>query len=262
MNPLLNTATKAALSAGKIITRYYENMPDNSVQRKGDHDFVSVVDKMAEEEIKELLRKSYPDHGIISEESEAHDGNEYTWIIDPLDGTVNFIHGLPHFCVSIALQHKQRVTLGVVYDPIRQDLFTASRGRGAQLNDRRIRVSTQIQLDDILIACSLPQIKPESAQEQLEVLTHFYSQISGMRHTGAAALDLAYVAAGRLDAFWETPLKIWNVAAGGLLVEEAGGLVSDWSGNPDYLNSETCRIIAANPKLFKQLLPIIQRGYK
>lgn len=262
MNPLLNTATKAALSAGKIITRYYENLPDNSVERKMGHDFVTLIDKMAEAEITQILRKSYPEHGIISEESAPITGHEdHTWIIDPLDGTINFIHGFPHFCVSIAFQYKQRITQAVIYDPIRQDLFTATRGHGAQLNNRRLRVSTQTQMEDILVAGSLPYIDPEHATEQLSVLSSFYRQISGMRHNGAAALDLAYVAAGRLDAFWERPLKIWDVAAGSLLVEEAGGLVSTWSGNPNYLNTDSCDIFAANPKLFKQLLPIIQRGY-
>jgi myo-inositol-1(or 4)-monophosphatase len=261
MNPLLNTATKAALSAGKIITRYYENLPDNSVQRKNGHDFVTAVDKMAEDDIVQLLRKSYPSHGIISEESEPLNGtDDYTWIIDPLDGTVNFIHGVPHFCVSIAMQYKDRVNLAVIYDPIRQDLFTATRGHGAQLNNRRLRVAKKESLEDALIACSLPRVVPERATEQLATLNTFYKQISGMRHTGSAALDLAYVAAGRLDAFWETPLEVWDVAAGGLLVEEAGGFVSDWFGNPDYLNQGS--VIAANPKLFKQLLPVIQKGFK
>lgn len=258
MQPLLNTATKAALDAGKMIARSYENLSDNSVMRKNGNDFVTTIDQAAEEIIIELLRKSYPDHGILSEESGGKLNAEYTWIIDPIDGTVNYIHGFPHFCVSIALQHKNRIVLAVVYDPLQQELFTAMRGKGAQLNNRRIRVSTQTALEDTLLACPLPALKTEQAETQLATL-NYLQQTCSLRYSGAAALELAYVAAGRLDGFWNNELHLWDFAAGSLLVEEAGGLVSDWGAKPNYLEGSS--IMAANPKLFKQLFPLVQKGF-
>jgi myo-inositol-1(or 4)-monophosphatase len=259
MQPMLNIAVKAALNAGKIITRSFERLPDQSVIRKNEHDFVTTIERAAEESIVELLQKSYPDHAIVSEETGGDFDAEYTWLVDPLDGTINYIHGFPHFCVSLALLHKQRIAHSVVYDPMQQELFTASRGKGAQLNNRRLRVSTQTFLEDALLACPFPTIKTEQAETQIEVLNKLHQHTGGLRHSGAASLALAYVAAGRLDGFWGEKLTIWNIAASSLFVEEAGGLVSDWDARPDYLNSP--KVIAANPKLFKQLLPLVQKGY-
>lgn len=262
MGPLLNIATKAALSAGKIITRFYEQLPDKAISLKDDRSLITKVDHDVEAELIEQIHQAYPNHGIISEEREAIPGDDYTWIIDPLDGTRNYVHNFPYFCISMALQHKNRITHAVIYDPIHQDLFTAARGKGAQLNNRRIRVSTRTALDDMLAAGSFPVINPETAEAQLAAIAKIYTPAGGIRHTGAAALDMAYVAAGRFDAFWENDLKIWDVAAGSLLIEEAGGFISDWNGNPDCLKPDNCSILATNPKLFKQLLPLIQQGYQ
>jgi len=259
MHPMLNIAIKAALSAGKIIMRYYEQLPKDAVSRKADNEFVTIVDKSSEEEIIKILQKNYPSHGFIAEEGSQQDSNDFIWIIDPLDGTVNFIHGVPQFCVSIALQYKGRITQAVIYDPLHQELFTASRGGGAQLNDRRIRVSQCTYIEEALFSGTFPMINPEKAAQQLDVINGLFHHAAGVRHIGAAALELAYVAAGRLDGFWSNNVKMWDIAAGGLIVEEAGGLVSDWQSNPNYWNSSD--VIAGNPKMFKQLLPLIQRGY-
>jgi myo-inositol-1(or 4)-monophosphatase len=259
MHPMLNIAVKAALSAGKIIMRYYEQLPKDAVTRKGENDFVTIVDKSSEEEIIKILQKNYPSHGFIAEEGSQQESNDYIWIIDPLDGTVNYIHGLPQFCVSIALQYKGRITQAVIYDPLHQELFTASRGGGAQLNDRRIRVSPCAFIEDALLSGTFPIISPDHAAQQIDVLNGLFRHAAGMRHIGAAALELAYIAAGRLDGFWSNDVQMWDVAAGGLIIEEAGGLVSDWQSNPDYLNSGA--VVAGNPKMFKQILPLIQRGY-
>lgn len=261
MHPMLNTAVKAALSAGKMITRSFERLEAKDIERKGAYDYVTKVDKAAELEIVELLSKSYPDHAILAEETGGNMNAEYTWIIDPLDGTLNYIHGNPHFCVSIALLHKQRVTQAVIYDPIQQELFTASRGKGAQLNNRRLRVSQQTLTEEPLLACPFPVIKPENADVQLPIINNLHKNSTALRQPGAAALELAYVAAGRFDAFWDHELRIWDIAAGSLLVEESGGLVSDWQGNPNFLQEDTGSVLAANPKMFKQLLPLVQKAY-
>lgn len=262
MQPMLNMALRAARSAGDIIMRSFERLETIQISAKGANDFVTEVDKAAEHAIISSLRKTYPNHTYIGEESGhiAGQGEEalYEWIIDPLDGTTNFVHGIPHFAISIACLHRGRVEHAVVLDPVRREEFTASRGYGARLNDRRIRVSTVKNLGDSLVATGFP-FKPSQSQHMdayLAMFKELAQQTTGLRRAGSAALDIAYVAAGRFDAFWEIGLNSWDIAAGALLVQEAGGLVSDFSGDQHYL--ERGNIVCGNPKVFKATLQAIQ----
>jgi myo-inositol-1(or 4)-monophosphatase len=255
MHPLVTIAVRGARAAAQIIVRGLDGLDKVGIQTKGDHDFVTSVDKAAEEEIIATIRKSYPNHAILAEES-GHRGPrdpEVTWIIDPLDGTLNFIHGIPHFCVSIGIEVKGRLEHGVIYDPLKDELFWASRGRGAILNDRRIRVSQHSVLDNAMLGTGFPYTNdPALIEEMLAVLSHVMPKVSGLRRAGSAALDLAYVAAGRFDAFWEYDLKPWDIAAGTLLVREAGGCVTTLDGEEHNLEQKT--ILATNPKFHKLLL--------
>ena len=258
MHPMLNIAVRAARSAGNIIARYADQVDSLSVTNKAPNDFVSEVDKLAEEEIIKVIKKSYPDHSIIGEETGSHEGNEYEWIIDPLDGTTNFLYGFPQFAVSIALRHKGRLEQAVVYDPMRQELFSASRGEGAQLNGRRIRVTNRKSLHGALLGTGIP-FRPEHEafmDPYFAMMKDLIPDSAGIRRAGSAALDLAYVAAGRIDGFWELDLNIWDIAAGVLLVEEAGGLVADLEGGMDNLKSGD--IVAASPLVFKAMLQKIR----
>ena len=256
MHPMLNIAVKAARRAGAIINRAAQDVDVLAVVRKRHNDFVTEVDKAAEQAIIEILRRAYPEHAILAEESgraEATPGaSEFTWIIDPLDGTTNFIHGFPQYAVSIGLQHKGVLTHGVVYDPGKNELFTASRGRGAYLNDRRIRVSRRVNMADALIGTGFPFRDLKSLDEYVGMFREITTRVAGIRRAGAAALDLAYVASGRLDGFWEIGLSPWDMAAGALLIQEAGGLVGDLQGESGWL--ESGRIACGNPKIFVQLL--------
>ncbi len=258
MHPMLNIAVRAARSAGNIIARYADQVDTLTITNKAPNDFVSSVDKHAEQAIINTILKAYPDHAILAEESGQHEGNEYEWIIDPLDGTTNFLYGFPQFAVSIALRHKGRLDQAVVYDPLRDELFTASRGGGAQLNGRRLRVTNRKGLHGALLGTGIPfrdsQMKWMDAY--FEMMKALIPGSAGIRRAGSAALDLAYVAAGRLDGFWELDLHVWDIAAGVLLIEEAGGLVSGLQGKPDHL--ETGHVIAANPRVFKAMLQTIQ----
>ncbi len=257
MHPMLNIAVRAARAAGNVIARYANRLDELTVTSKEQNDFVSEVDREAEAQIIKVLRKAYPDHAILAEESGVTDGNDdYQWIIDPLDGTTNFLHGLPQFAVSIALKHKGRLDQAVVYDPISQELYTASRGAGALLNDRRIRVSKQNGLPGALIGTGFPFKQPEHLDAYLGMFKAVHQDTAGIRRAGSAALDLAYVAAGRLDGFWEIGLHPWDMAAGVLLVREAGGLVGDFGGGDDFM--ETGNIVAAPPKVFPALLRAIR----
>lgn len=258
MHPLLNIAVRAARSAGDFISRYAERVDSLQITEKSRNDFVTEVDKGAEKTIIDTIRKAYPDHSIIAEESGQHSGNEYEWIIDPLDGTTNFLYGFPQYAVSIAVRHKGRITQGVVYNPVSQELFTASRGEGAQLDGRRLRVTSRKSLEGALLGTGIPY-----REDQMHLMDNYLGMLkalipgsAGIRRPGSAALDLAYVAAGRLDGFWEMDLNIWDIAAGVLLVEEAGGLVGDFKGGMGYM--ETGNIVAANPKVFKAMLQTIQ----
>jgi myo-inositol-1(or 4)-monophosphatase len=257
MHPMLNIAVRAARSAGDIIARSVERLDTLTVEVKAQNDFVSEVDRRAEQEIIYVIKKSYPDHAFIAEESGENGDSEYQWIIDPLDGTTNFLHGFPQFAVSIALKHKGKLEHGVVYDPMRQELFTASRGGGAQLDGRRIRVTQRRGLDGALLGTGFPFKQQQHLDAYLGTFKALFPMTAGIRRPGSAALDLAYVAAGRLDGFWEIGLNPWDMAAGVLLIREAGGLVSDFGGGDDFL--QTGNVVAGNPKVFKAILQSIQR---
>lgn len=252
---MLNIAVRAARSAGNLIVRYLDRLDTLSVTSKKRNDFVSEVDRLAEDEIIRILRKAYPNHGILAEETGAHEGDEYVWVIDPLDGTTNFLHGFPQFAVSIALKHRGRIEQAVVYDPLRQELFTASRGAGALLNGRRVRVSKLPGLEGALIGTGFPFKMQQHLDTYLAMFKSLFPETAGIRRAGSAALDLAYVAAGRLDGFWEIGLSEWDMAAGVLLVQEAGGLVGDFSGGHDFL--ATGNVIAGNPKVFAAMVKTI-----
>jgi len=255
MHPMLTTAVKAARRAGNIINRGARDLDLLKVSSKGPKDFVSEIDHAAEAAIVDTLLGAYPDHAILAEEGTAKGRNEaaeHVWVIDPLDGTTNFLHGFPQYCVSIGLMHRGVVTQGVIYDPVRNDLFTASRGRGAFLNDRRIRVSKRQHLRDCLVGTGFPFRDGSYLDAYLAMMREMVTQTAGLRRPGAAALDLAYVAAGCYDGFFEVGLNPWDVAAGSLLVLEAGGLIGDLSGEGGYLQSG--QVIAANPKVFVQMV--------
>ncbi|MBS0369652.1 inositol monophosphatase family protein [Zoogloea sp. LCSB751] len=259
MHPTLNIAIKAARRAATVINRASLDVDLLRVEVKSPNDFVTEVDRAAEEAIIQVLREAYPSHSILAEESgetgpEAE--TEYQWIIDPLDGTTNFIHGFPQYAISIALARKGVVEQAVVFDPNRNELFTASKGAGAFLNDRRIRVSKRVKLQDALLGTGFPYRQFTHADTYLAIFKELTQKTAGLRRPGAAALDLAYVAAGRLDGFWEFGLSPWDTAAGSLLISEAGGLISDLSGEADYLN--TGNVVAGTPKIFPALLQIIQ----
>jgi myo-inositol-1(or 4)-monophosphatase len=255
MHPSLTIAVKAARRAGNVINRGARDLDRLTVSSKGPKDFVSEIDREAERQIVETLLHAYPDHAILAEEGTAKGANadaENVWIIDPLDGTTNFLHGFPQYCVSIALAHRGQVTQAVIYDPCRNDLFTATRGRGAFLNDHRIRVSRRTKLRDCLIGTGFPFRDGSYLDTYLRMMKAMIEGTAGLRRPGAAALDLAYVAAGFYDGFWEVGLNPWDVAAGSLLVLEAGGLIGDLSGEGDYLHGG--QVIAATPKIFAQMV--------
>jgi myo-inositol-1(or 4)-monophosphatase len=258
MHPMLNTAVKAARRAGSIINRASLDRTRLEVRAKRRNDFVTQVDKAAEDAIIAILREAYPDHAILAEESGLSETSkaEYRWIIDPLDGTTNFIHGFPQYCVSIALQHRGATAHGVIYDPVKNELFTASKGRGAFLDDRRIRVARCDGVKEALVGTGFPFKEVSRIDLYVRQLKGLMEGSAGVRRAGAAALDLAYVAAGRLDAFWEMGLAPWDMAAGALMVLEAGGLVGDLSGEDGYL--DTGDIAAASPKVFPQLLAALK----
>jgi myo-inositol-1(or 4)-monophosphatase len=254
---MLNIAVRAARKAGSIINRAALGGEGLKVRAKQANDFVTQVDQQAEEAILGIVRNSYPEHGFHAEESGRTEGKgEYVWIIDPLDGTTNFIHGFPQYCVSIGVQHRGSLAHAVVYDPLKNELFTASKGRGAFLNDRRIRVSKCLRLEDALVGTGFPFREITRIDLYVRQLKNLMTGSSGVRRAGAAALDLAYVACGRLDAFWELGLSPWDMAAGALLIQEAGGLVGDLEGEANYL--ERGEIASATPKVFPQLLEALR----
>jgi myo-inositol-1(or 4)-monophosphatase len=226
-----------------------------TIETKGRNDFVSEVDRSAENEIIDVIRKAYPNHGILAEESGAKSGDNYQWVIDPLDGTTNFLHGYPQYAVSIALLDRGKLAQAVILDPLKNELFTASRGSGAQLNDRRIRVSTVKKMDDALLGTGFPFREFDNLETWISCFRELLPMCSGVRRAGSAALDLAHVACGRLDGFWEIGLNRWDVAAGCLLIEEAGGLVSDFDNGQNFL--ESGNIIAGNPKIHPQMFNVI-----
>lgn len=260
MQPLLNIAIQAARQASDIIWRHVEQIDRIKVTAKLDNDFYTEVDVKAEQAIIQTIHKAYPGHGFIAEESGSyHEDADYVWIIDPLDGTRNYIRGFPFYAVSIALSVKKTVSCGVIYDPVRHECFSAERGRGARLNSHRLRVSKVSQLDQATLGSGL-SMRSALTPHYLQDYQALAGQCSGIRTTGSAALDLAYVAAGRLDGFWAYSMKAWDIAAGALIVQEAGGLVSHVNGNEDFLSHGN--ILAANPKIHKSLLNVLQSSQK
>ena len=260
LHPMLNVAIRAARAAGAIINRAALDVEAVRISQKQVNDFVTEVDHASENAIIETLLTAYPQHGILAEESGSAHGNpraDHVWIIDPLDGTTNFIHGFPVYCVSIALSVKGRVEQAVIYDPSRNDLFTATRGRGAYLNDRRIRVSKRTRLPECLISTGFPFRKGDDFQAYLKMMGDVMQRTAGLRRPGAAALDLAYVAAGFTDGFFETGLKSWDVAAGSLLVTEAGGLIGNFAGEAGHIEQPEC--LAGNPRIYAQLVGILRK---
>ncbi len=258
-DPILNIAIEAAKQAGQIIVRAMDRLDKIKIAEKNPNDFVTDIDQKAERAIITTIQKAYPHHTILSEESGEHLGEDadYQWIIDPLDGTRNFIHGFPHFAVSIAVMHKNKLEYGVIYDPARQECFTAARGKGAQLNDRRIRVASRKELHHCLLGTGFAyRHRDKEAALPAQCLQAIMPICGDIRRAGAAALDLAYVACGRLDGFWEWGLRIWDIAAGVLLVKEAGGLVTDPLGQEDYLQSG--HVVAANPAVLKQMVKVFK----
>jgi len=256
MEPMINIALRAARKAGEFIVRASDELDRIDIKAKSSNDFVTQVDLQSEQEISRALRRAFPEHAILGEESglSGPENAEYTWVIDPLDGTTNFIRGIPHYAISIACLRGKRIEHAVVLDPVRREEFTASRGKGAQLNGHRIRVSRLPSLDGALIGTGIPfqghcdRMLPAYS----EVLAKLAGQCAGIRRPGAASLDLAYVAAGRFDAFFEIGLSAWDIAAGALLIREAGGLVSDMDGSEGFLDSGN--IVCGNPKCFKAVL--------
>ena len=263
LHPMINVAIKAARAAGAIINRAALDVESVRISQKLVNDFVTDVDHAAEQIIIETLLTAYPGHGILAEESgQAHGAkdSEFVWIIDPLDGTTNFIHGLPVYCVSIALAVKGKVEQAVIYDPSRNDLFTATKGRGAYMNDRRLRVSKRIKMRECLISTGFPFRPTDDFNTYLRMMGDVMQRTSGLRRPGAAALDLAYVAAGFTDGFFETGLQPWDVAAGSLLVTEAGGLVGNFTGEPNFLEQHEC--LAGNPRIYGQLVTLLGKYSK
>ncbi len=257
MHPLVNIAISAAKDAGTIIHKYSQQLERVKITEKSKNDFVSEVDLNAEQAIIHAIHKAYPDHSIMAEESGYIErDDEYTWIIDPLDGTKNFLHGFPFYAVSIAVKYKNKIEHGVIYNPINFELFTASRGQGARLNNQRIRVSKENRFDKTLIGTGFPCQSRSEDNSYINTFTSISNKCSGIRRTGSAALDLAFVAAGRLDGFWEFGLKPWDIAAGSILIKEAGGLISNDQGQEDILNSGN--VVAGNPKTLKALLQLIK----
>jgi len=256
---MLNVAIKAARAAGSVINRAALDVESVRISEKKINDFVTEIDHESEQIIIETLLGAYPEHGILAEESGTVHGSstsDHIWIIDPLDGTTNFIHGFPIYCVSIALQVKGKIEQAVIYDPTRNDLFTATKGRGAFVNDRRMRVSKRTQLKECMLSTGFPFRADDDLDAYLNILKEIIPKTAALRRPGSAALDLAYLAAGYTDGFFETGLSPWDIAAGSLLVTEAGGLIGNYSGEAPFLDAQ--EVMAANPKIYAQLVPILK----
>jgi len=256
MHPMLNIAIRAARAAGDSIVREMDRTCDLSIESKGKNDFVTEVDKNAEKIIINTIKNAYPDHAFLAEETGQIGEGDFVWVIDPLDGTTNFLHSFPHFAVSIALQHKEILDQAVIYDPLRQELFTASKGNGAHLNNKRIRVSNKKTLDGALLGTGFPYNDEIAATHFIESFKALFPEVAGIRRAGVASLDLAYVACGRLDGFWEFGLKPWDIAAGALIIQEAGGINVEITGEIDFM--KTGNIMSANPKMIKSMLKILR----
>lgn len=261
MHAMLNVAIMAARRGGDSLIRNMNKLEKLKVEQKGRNDFVSDADHAAEQAVIEIIHKHYPDHAIQAEESGSYGDSDYTWIIDPLDGTTNYLHGFPVFCVSVALAHKGRVEHGAIYDPLRQEIFSASRGQGAQLDGRKIRVSGVTDVSRALLGTGFPYRQSNEALEPyMRMLVSAIKETTGIRRAGAAALDLCYVAAGRLDAFWETGLMPWDLAAGALIIREAGGIVSGLDGSENFM--ETGHVLCGTPKIYSGLAKLFAPDIK
>ena len=256
MQPMLNIAIRAARRAGTIVSRAQNRLYDLKIELKGHNDYVTQTDVEAEAAIIEVLSEAYPSHSIVAEESGSSGASDFKWIIDPIDGTLNFIHGFPSYAISIALQVKGRLEQAVIYDPTRDEMYTASRGAGAQLNGQRIRVSPRIELDSSILGTGFPVRNKNKLPSYLLGFTTLLNKSADIRRTGSAALDLAYVACGRLDGYWEFELHEWDIAAGALLVQESGGLIGDPEGGETHM--QTGNVVAANPKIFRQILAALR----
>ncbi|WP_041603469.1 inositol monophosphatase family protein [Thioflavicoccus mobilis] len=256
MNPMLNIATRAARQAGRLLLRHFDRTDQLTIHDKGRNDFVTEVDRAAEASIVNELRSKYPSHAILAEESGHHGDGDIVWIIDPLDGTTNYLHGFPQFAVSIGLKYRGKLELGVVYNPLSEEMFTAARGQGAHLNDRRIRVAKRTGLDGALIGTGFPFRDQQNMDRYLGMLRAMMQEAAGIRRPGSASLDLAYVAAGRLDGFWELGLAPWDLAGGAVLIAEAGGTATNLAGGSDFLN--TGNLIAGNLKVHQAMLSRIR----
>jgi myo-inositol-1(or 4)-monophosphatase len=260
MHPMLNIAIRAARNAGNVIVQGFEDLDSVEVEQKSLNDYVSSVDKEAELAIIGTLKKAYPDHSFIAEESGTEMGKDtdHQWIIDPLDGNTNFINGIPHFAISIALKVKGRTEVGIVFDPMRNELFSAVRGQSSQINGYRTRTSTVPQLPGTLLATGFPFKAKHNTEAYLSIFGEFFANVADMRASGCPSLDLAYVATGRLNGFWQFALKPWDIAAGELLLKESGAMMTDFAGGNDYM--KTGNVVAANPKLLKEMLTVIRKN--
>jgi myo-inositol-1(or 4)-monophosphatase len=251
MQPMVNIAVRAARQAGNLIVRAIDQIDTLKIKEKSANDYVTEVDLRAEQEIVKTIKRAYPQHGILAEESGETEGKEYEWIIDPLDGTTNFLHGIPQYAISIGIKHRGKMEHAVVYNPVSEEMFTASRGDGARLNDRRIRVANRTNLNGALLGTGIPFREDQDLELYLKTLKALLPGTAGVRRPGSAALDLAYVAAGRFDGFWEFGLNTWDMAAGVLLVQEAGGIVTDMQGGDAYF--ETGNVVAGNLKVHAEM---------
>lgn len=258
MHPMLTIAIRAARVAGDLVQRSADNVNQLTISKKSKNDFVTEVDLMAEQAIVNIIKGTYPEHSILAEESGTIEGNHYTWVIDPLNGTTNFLHGYPHYAVSIALKNKHKTEVAVIYDPLKDELFTAEKGGGATLNNRRIRVGKQTKLNEALLSTGFPFKYPQHLEAYVNMLADLTLETTGIRQAGSAALDLAYIAVGRLDGFWQIGLKEWETAAGVLLIQEAGGVTTDFSFDDKF--SQSGNIITGNPKMHQAIYQIIQKN--
>lgn len=256
MNPMTTIAARAARDAGKLLLNYFNHMETVAVQEKQANDFVTEVDRASEQIIINAIRKAYPDHAILAEESGSHAGNDYLWIIDPLDGTTNYLHGFPQFSISIALQYRGELEAAVVYDPLRDETFSAHKGGGAYLNDHRIRISNQKDLHGALLGTGIPYRDQRHVDAYFGMMKALIRDAAGVRRPGSAALDFAWLAAGRIDGFWELGLAQWDFAGGALLVKEAGGVVTDLRGGDTHF--KTGNLVAGNVKIHKEMLKTIK----
>jgi myo-inositol-1(or 4)-monophosphatase len=258
MHALINIAISAVRNANKIIMHSIEHLEGGKISGTDRHDLAIEVEQLAAKEIINTIHKAYPEHLVLNNHHEPNNNDDYIWIIDPIDGIVNYAHAFPHFCSSIAVKHKDKIEHAVIYDPIRQELFAASRGEGAYLNERRIRVSQHKHADGALLGTGFPRKQIQHLKPYINTFAALFPELDGIRRSGSSALDLAYIAASRLEGFWEFSLKEWNMAAGVLLVKEAGGLVGDFRGEENYF--ESGNLVAGNPKIFKLILQTIQKS--